>query len=87
MLVVEHETDFISSADKILILNDGKIVKYGTPREVFRETDYLKHVGIRVPEIVEFSNYLLKGGYVDDIFLSVSEALEVLNVKDRESML
>ncbi|HDM22226.1 MAG: ATP-binding cassette domain-containing protein [Methanomicrobia archaeon] len=87
VVVVEHETDFISSADKILILNDGKIVKYGTPREVFREADYLKHVGIRVPEIVEFSNYLLKGGYVDDIFLSVSEALEVLNVKDRESML
>jgi len=87
VVVVEHETNFISSADKILILNEGEIVRYGTPKEIFREADFLKGIGIRVPEIVEFSNYLLKDGYIDDIFLSVSEALEVLNVEDRRSLL
>lgn len=87
VVVVEHETNFISSADKILILNEGEIVRYGTPKEIFREADFLKGIGIRVPEIVEFSNYLLKDGYIDDIFLSVSEALEVLNVEGRRSML
>ena len=87
VVVVEHETNFISSADKILILNEGEIVRYGTPKEIFREADFLKEIGIRVPEIVEFSNYLLKDGYIDDIFLSVSEALEVLNVEGRRSLL
>jgi len=87
LVVVEHETNFISSADKILILNEGEIVRYGTPKEIFREADFLKGIGIRVPEIVEFSNYLLKDGYIDDIFLSVSEALEVLNVEGRRSLL
>lgn len=87
VVVVEHETNFISSADKILILNEGEIVRYGTPKEIFREADFLKEIGIRVPEIVEFSNYLLKEGYIDDIFLSVSEALEVLNVESRKSLL
>ena len=87
VVVVEHETNFISSADKILILNEGEIVRYGTPKEIFREADFLKGIGIRVPEIVEFSNYLLKDGYIDDIFLSVSEALEVLNVEGRRSLL
>jgi len=87
VVVVEHETNFISSADKILILNEGEIVRYGTPKEIFREADFLKEMGIRVPEIVEFSNYLLKDGYIDDIFLSVTEALEVLNVESRKSLL
>lgn len=87
VVVVEHETNFISSADKILILNEGEIVRYGTPKEIFREADFLKEIGIRVPEIVEFSNYLLKEGYIDDIFLSVSEGLEVLNVESRKSLL
>jgi len=87
VVVVEHETNFISSADKILILNEGEIVRYGTPKEIFREADFLKEIGIRVPEIVEFSNYLLKDGYIDDIFLSVTEALEVLNVESRKSLL
>lgn len=87
VVVVEHETNFISSADKILILNEGEIVRYGTPKEIFREADFLKEIGIRVPEIVEFSNYLLKDGYIDDIFLSVSEGLEVLNVESRKSLL
>ena len=87
VVVVEHETNFISTADNILILNEGRIVRYGTPKKIFREADFLKKIGVRVPEIVEFSHYLLKEGYTDDIFLSVTEALEVLNVKNRRSLL
>ncbi|MCK4247492.1 MAG: ABC transporter ATP-binding protein, partial [Methanomicrobia archaeon] len=87
VVVVEHETNFISTADNILILNEGRIVRYGTPKKIFREADFLKKIGVRVPEIVEFSHCLLKGGYTDDIFLSVTEALEGLNVKNRRSLL
>ena len=87
VVVVEHETNFISTADNILILNEGRIVRYGTPKKIFREADFLKKIGVRVPEIVEFSHCLLKDGYTDDIFLSVTEALEGLNVKSRRSLL
>jgi energy-coupling factor transport system ATP-binding protein len=87
VVVVEHETDFISSADTILILEGGESVRYGPPREIFRDTKYLTDIGIRVPGVVEFSHRLMKEGVIDEIFLSVTEALEVLHVEDRTSFL
>ncbi|MEA1993498.1 MAG: ATP-binding cassette domain-containing protein [Euryarchaeota archaeon] len=87
VVMVEHETSFVSSADKILILDEGRVAKYGIPRKIFRDTDSLKEIGIRIPEIIEFSSYLLKNGDIDDVFLSVTEAMEALNAKDRKPFL
>ncbi len=81
VVVVEHETNYISAADRIMILHEGQIANYGTPKEVFRESEALKEMGVRVPGLVEFSNRLIQDGYTDDIFLSVTEALEALNVE------
>ena len=44
-------------ADKILLLEEGKITKSGKPQEVFPDlVDIQKDIGVRVPQVTEFAS-------------------------------
>lgn len=45
-------TDIANLSDKVIVVNEGKIVLDGTPREVFAERDYLQSIGLDVPPAV-----------------------------------
>lgn len=49
-------------ADKIFVMNKGKIELQGTPREVFAEVEKMKELGLEVPQVTELGFELQKEG-------------------------
>jgi len=53
ILLIEHDTDFLAEyANKILIMNNGRIVENGKTNEVFSKTSLLKRLGIKIPRMI-----------------------------------
>ena len=75
IILIEQEVDdILQLADRVFVMQSGKFVLGGTPREVFTKVDELKAVGIRVPNIVEFGNLI----GADETPFSVEEAVSVV---------
>lgn len=55
VISITHDIEEASSADDIIILNDGKIIKDGSPKEIFQDSAMLVDLGLAVP----FANQLL----------------------------
>ncbi len=50
-------------AQRLLVLDKGKVVLDGTPEEVFKETEKLKNIGLSVPKSIEITNGLKGKGF------------------------
>ncbi len=56
VIVAEHECEVLAAyADRIVVLDQGKIVMIGTPSEVFARGDELAKLGLRVPQATELA--------------------------------
>lgn len=63
VIVIEHEVEVLADfADRILVMDKGKVVMNGTPAEIFSQVDALNKLGLRVPEATELANILEKKG-------------------------
>ena len=49
-------------ADKVFVMDKGKIVMEGTPREIFSNVEKLKEVRLDVPDVTEMAYLLSKAG-------------------------
>ena len=76
---ITHHMDEAGKADRIFVIDEGKCVILGTPREVFRDVQRIKNLGLDVPQVTELMFELNKSGYnfPTDI-LTVEEAIESL---------
>lgn len=54
VLVTHSMEDAASFADQIVIMNQGKVFRQGTPQEIFSEPNELIKLGLDVPEVVRF---------------------------------
>jgi energy-coupling factor transport system ATP-binding protein len=59
VLVSHHMEDVAEYADKVLVLNKGRLEMTGTPEEVFRQADRLTEIGIGIPQITAFTKILM----------------------------
>ena len=52
IIVIEHDTNFIAGyANKVLVLDEGRLVKFGKPRQVLCDRKLMDRLGIKVPEV------------------------------------
>ena len=66
-------------ADRILIMEQGQIVMEGSPKEIFRQVDKIKKLGLDVPQVTELVYELRKEGFdLKDDILSVEELVELI---------
>jgi energy-coupling factor transporter ATP-binding protein EcfA2 len=77
MIIAEHETEETLYADKIIILDEGKIVETGTPREILTQVDFLRQKGIMPLQTTEFFKDRLPAS---DLPLEVDEAIDAWNL-------
>ena len=63
IILITHHMNEAVSADRIIIMNNGKIELEGTPKEIFRQIDLIKKFGLTVPQTVELINELNKKGF------------------------
>lgn len=78
ILLVSHSMEDISRvADRLIVMNKGKIDLIGSPREVFKHEARLKEIGLGVPKIVSLLNVLREKGYdIDKDIITMDEAKE-----------
>lgn len=61
VILVSHSMDDVAQyADRILVMNAGKLVLDGTPRQVFRYEDELRQIGLDVPQPTALLHRLAK---------------------------
>ncbi len=73
LIVVEHETEEVLHADRIALLQDGKLVRVGPSRDILREVDLLEELGVMPLGITKF---FWKMGY-SDLPLTPEEGVRV----------
>jgi|TARA_B110000495_G_scaffold5834_1_gene4385 energy-coupling factor transport system ATP-binding protein len=58
VIIAEHEVEVIAEyADKVILLEEGKITQVGTPEELFPKlVDIQSDVGVRIPQITDFAS-------------------------------
>ncbi len=49
LIVIEHESEELRAADRIIVLREGEIAADGPPPEVFARTELLRDCGVRPP--------------------------------------
>ncbi len=62
VILVTHYMDETVGADRVIVMNDGKVSLDGTPQEVFKNVEYLRSVGLDVPKPLELAKELEKRG-------------------------
>jgi energy-coupling factor transport system ATP-binding protein len=79
-IVVEHRIEWaVEVADKIAIMNDGRIEAYGDPREVFGNFNLIRKIGIRPPMISEVFYRLAEDGIeIHRIPITVDEGVKTV---------
>lgn len=59
LMVTQDMERLVENADRILVLSKGQLILDGPPREICMHSDVLERVGIRVPQVTEFTISLL----------------------------
>ncbi len=77
VLLITHYMDEVIDADKVIVMNDGKVVLSGTPRQVFSQVDKMKGYHLDVPQVTELAYELKKSGVpMPDGVLTIDEFIE-----------
>lgn len=79
VILITHYMEEVVNADRVIVMNDGKVVMDGTPRTIFSRVAELKECRLAVPQVTELA-YELKceGVSLPDGVLSVDELMESL---------
>ena len=78
ILVSHNMGDIAEMADKVIVIDSGRLVIMGTPEEVFSKGELLKSVGLDLPPITEFCNELGIKGTVLDMDTAVGKIVELI---------
>ena len=79
VLNITHYMEEAARADRVIVINDGKISLDGTPREVFSNVEQLREMGLDAPQGNELILELKKAGLnIDGDSLTEAECVETL---------
>lgn len=78
IIFVSHNmADVANLADKIMVMDKGRMIMMGTPEEVFSQEERLEAIGLDVPPVTKFVNNLSKAGIpLKENVLTLKEAKE-----------
>ena len=63
VVLITHHMDEAAKADRVVVLNKGKVAADGTPQQVFSQVELLHSLGLASPETVELCWELNKQGF------------------------
>ena len=86
VILITHYMDEVIGADKVFVMDEGKVVMSGTPREVFSKVEQLKALRLDVPHTTELAFELEKAGIpMKRGILTISEFTEeLLKIKNHK---
>ena len=79
VLNITHYMEEAARADRVIVINDGKIALDGTPRDVFSKVEKLRSMGLEAPQGNELVLELKKAGLnIEGESLTEEECIETL---------
>ena len=76
---ITHFMDEATNADRVIVMDEGKITMQGKPREIFARVEELNALGLDVPQMTELSYELgLEGVKLREDILTVEEMVDEL---------
>ncbi|MCR5135170.1 MAG: energy-coupling factor transporter ATPase [Clostridiales bacterium] len=63
ILVSHNMNDIAEYADKVLVMDSGRAVMYGTPKDVFAKSDLLRGIGLDIPDLADLAEKLKARGF------------------------
>ncbi len=77
VVLITHFMEEAANADRVIVIDDGKIVADDIPKNVFKNAPFLKRIGLDVPKTTDLVLRLKeKGVNLDLNVISVEEAAE-----------
>lgn len=77
VVYITHFMDEAVSADRVVVIDGGRVLTDDVPREVFRHVEKLKEVGLDVPQVTELAYKLRESGTpIPDDILTVSDFVQ-----------
>ena len=82
IILITHYMEEIIYADKVFVMDDGKIAMEGTPREIFSQVERLKELRLDVPQVTLLAYELKKNGLdLPDGILTTQELVQALHLE------
>ena len=79
VILITHYMEEVIEADRVIVMDDGKVVMQGTPREIFSQVNRLKELRLDVPQATLVAYELQKKGFpLRNGILSNEELVEEL---------
>lgn len=80
IILITHHMNEAIKADRVFVMDKGKLVMQGNPKEVFSHVEKLKSLGLEVPQVTELAYMLKKSGLnIEDGILTVEELMMQIN--------
>ena len=79
VVLITHHMNEAEHADRVIVMNEGRVAMDGAPREVFAQVEKLKSIGLTVPDTVELL-YELRGAgcYLPLTAITVDECADAI---------
>ena len=79
VILITHYMEEVIHADKVYVMDEGKIVMQGTPKEIFSQVDTLKKYRLDVPQVTLLAHELRKSGVdIPEGILTTEELVSAL---------
>ena len=79
VLLITHYMEEVVHADKVIVMDQGKVVMQGTPKEIFSRVEELKSYRLDVPQVTMLAHELKKKGIpLSDGILTIEELVNEL---------
>ncbi len=77
IVFITHFMEEAVLADRVAVIDNSRLLLEGTPKEVFKQEDLLRSVGLDIPQITNLAREMKKSGVkVDDSILTLNEFVE-----------
>ena len=77
---ITHYMEEVIYADKVFVMDKGKVVMQGTPKEIFSRVEDLQKLRLDVPQVTLLAHELKKAGVpIEDGILTIEELMDQLN--------
>jgi len=79
IIFITHYMDEAAQADRVIVMEEGKVAMTGTPAEVFAQIAPLKAIGLDVPQVAEIADGLRQAGIrLPEGILTVDSLVEAI---------
>ena len=79
IILITHYMEEVTSADQVIVMDQGKVLMQGTPKEVFSRIEELKEHRLDVPQVTMLAHELRKSGLnIPEGILTREELIEEL---------